>query len=170
MNELWDVSFQPQHLKGGFRGSGLHPFSRAAIQPSKLTPSIAVQAPSQQEEGEAVAATSTTVELSCSKCGSSMTPMKLHMVAYFSKHLEGKKQGSKCKRRVKPTFYGEALTTSEVLERMEEQDREKERKEKEKRDRKKKREQRVKEKDTNGDETDEASDDGKFKITCMYTY
>ena len=99
-----------------------------------------------------------------------MTPMKLHVVAYFSKHLEGKKQGSKCKRRIKPTFYGEALTTSEVLERMEEQDREKERKEKEKRDRKKKREQRVKEKDTNGEETDEASDDGKFKITYMYTY
>ena len=31
--------------------------------------------------------------------------------------------------------------------------------------RKKKREQRVKEKDTNGDETDEASDDGKFTCT-----
>jgi len=36
LNELGEVSFQPSHIKGGFRGSGLYPLSRAAIHPSKL--------------------------------------------------------------------------------------------------------------------------------------
>ena len=39
LKDLWDVSFTPKHIIGGFRGSGLFPLSRAAIPPSKLAPS-----------------------------------------------------------------------------------------------------------------------------------
>ena len=66
------------------------------------------------------------MQLMCKDCGQEMTPMKLHVVAYFSKYMQGKqRQRSKDKRKVKPTVYGEVLTTDEVMERLEEEEREK---------------------------------------------
>ena len=60
-------------------------------------------------------------ELTCRDCGSNITPVRLHVVAYFSQHLQ--KQGTvhaKDKRKVKPQYYGEALTRDEMVERIEE--------------------------------------------------
>ena len=127
------MSFQPAHLKSGFRGSGLYPLSREAIHPSKLAPSVpflhAPQPPqtshTEPGQGDKLAAT-TTVELSCVKCGNAMTPVQLHVVAYFSHHLQGKKsQGQRNKKRVKPRFYGEALTSDDIFRRIEEEESEK---------------------------------------------
>ena len=55
-----------------------------------------------------------------------MTPVHLHVVAYFTKYLQGKqKEGRKDTRRLKPKFYGEVLTRDEIIERMEEEKRKK---------------------------------------------
>ena len=142
------MSFTAQHIKGGFKGSGLFPLSRSAIKPSKLAPSVAFiqpqAAPTTSQAASAVAATSQTASataqsqchgdkevhvagttetmlpLTCCKCGGSMTPVRLHVVAYFSRHLEGMRPPPRGKKRVKPQFYGEALTSDEVFGRIEE--------------------------------------------------
>ena len=54
LNELWEVSFRPSHIKGGFHGSGLYPLSRAAIHPSKLATAAAFHPqPSEQQSQKA---------------------------------------------------------------------------------------------------------------------
>lgn len=63
-----------------------------------------------------------------------MTPVKLHVMAYLTKHLQPRqKQRVTDNRRVKQTVYGEVLTRDELMMRLEEQEREKEAKEAEKR-------------------------------------
>ena len=78
-------------------------------------------------------------ELTCRDCGGNITPVRLHVVAYFSQHLQ--KQDTvhaKDKRKVKPQYYGEALTRDEMIERIEDAEREKrEQKAKKSRQRKK---------------------------------
>ena len=55
-----------------------------------------------------------------------MTPVKLHVVAYFTKHLQAQqKPKSRDNRKVKPTVYGEVLTRDEIIERVEPQAKEK---------------------------------------------
>ena len=216
LNELWEVSFRPSHIKGGFHGSGLYPLSRAAIHPSKLATAAAFhQQPSEQQSQKAAqpetqgtvgpqsqgsqsqgavgpqsqgqvgphsqqlvgpqsrgtvgpqlqqtcvgsrGTASTTVELSCTKCGRSMTPVRLHVVAYFSRHLEWKKQAPKNSKRIKPTFFGEAFTKDEVFARIEEAERakEKEKEEKEQRQatRRKKQKKKMKQVEVNEEDSD----------------
>ena len=45
--KMWPRVLLPEHLIGGFRGTGLHPLSRDAIPASKLKVSIPFQPPSQ---------------------------------------------------------------------------------------------------------------------------
>ena len=160
LNELWEASFTAQQIKGGFRGTGLFPLSRAAIHPSKLAPATAfhqqpatVQSPvsTSQSVGACASATiagstDTTMQLSCSKCGGSMTPVRLHVVAYFSRHLEGKRPAPRDQRRVKPQFYGEALTGDEVFVRLEKAEQERAQKIQEKEEKQKERKKLAQEK------------------------
>jgi len=152
---LWDRALKPEHFSAGFRASGLFPVSREAIPARKLAPSIPYQTPPTSEptnecttgaippsrdstsagaDTKAVSLEGTTLKLKCTGCGNDMTPVKLHVVAYFTKHIQTK-QKSKPKRnnqRVKPTVYGEVLTRDEMIEKLEEEEREKEQKEAEK--------------------------------------
>ena len=113
IKELWDRSLKPEHFVGGFRASGLFLLSEEAIPKSKLATSIPFQQPEPRPlaatvASEVVTASSCTMQLICKDCGQEMTPMKLHVVAYISKHMQGKeRQRSKDKRKVKPTVYGE---------------------------------------------------------------
>ena len=69
-----------------------------------------------------------------------MTPMQLHVVAYFSKYLQ-KQNANKLKssnKRIKPHYYGEALTREEIIERLEDEEREKREKKERKGSRKRK--------------------------------
>ncbi len=75
-----------------------------------------------------------------------MTPVRLNVVAYFSRHLEGKKQAPRNNKRVKPRFYGEALTKDEVFVRIEETERAKEKEAEEKRERQKRKREKAEEK------------------------
>lgn len=54
-----------------------------------------------------------------------MTPIQLHVVAYFSNFLQKQnaKKPKSSNQRVKPNNYGEALTRDEILERIEDEER-----------------------------------------------
>lgn len=56
-----------------------------------------------------------------------MTPVRLHVVAYFSHHFEQKnaKQPHSSNKRVRSQYYGEALTRDEMIQRIENDEREK---------------------------------------------
>lgn len=58
-----------------------------------------------------------------------MTPVRLHLAIYFTNYFQ-KAQGRKktTNKRVRPQYYGEALTSEEVVGRMEQEEREKEEK------------------------------------------
>ena len=52
--------------------------------------------------------------------------MKLHVTAYITQRIQAKpKTRSKDNRKVKPTVYGEVLTSDEVLDRLEQEERDK---------------------------------------------
>lgn len=55
--------------------------------------------------------------------------MKLHVVSYITRHIQAKpKPRQKNNRKVKPTVYGEVLTSDEVVERLEKEEQEKQEK------------------------------------------
>ena len=112
MKELWDRSLKPEHFKAGFRASGLFPFSREAIPNTKLAASIPFNGKAREgeEEGEEKGEATEVFKLSCTDCGHNMTPVKLHVVAYLTKHIQAKpKARSNNNRKVKPTVYGEVF-------------------------------------------------------------
>lgn len=92
IKKLWDQSFQPAHLRSGFQKAGLHPLSRDAIPASRLSKSLPFQkvtsATSQSELPE-------VIEIQASgtmTCGSTMTPIRLHLRGYFSRILQKKRE------------------------------------------------------------------------------
>ena len=155
--KLWDQSFLPQHLKSGFRRTGLCPLSRAAIPSSRLTKALPFSRPpptrpmqpqpaeTSSSHSEAEEQTAVTIELvgTCT-VESTVTPVRLQLTGYFSQLIKKNKENTtkarpdKCK--VKPRFYGEALTLDEVYERLREEEREKEEQKKQEEAKKKKEE------------------------------
>ncbi len=73
------------------------------------------------------------LDICCQKCGNAMTPVKLHLAAYFSKELQYKPTLSQRKNNKKTacSHYGEVLTSDEVVERIESKEREKKEQEEE---------------------------------------
>ena len=123
IKQLWEKSLKPEHFVGGFRATGLFPLSREAISNSKLATSIPFQ---QSKETEHTECTVSLPQLTCTDCKRCVTPVKLHVVAYITRQIQAKpKPRSTDNRRVKPTVYGEVLTSDEVVERLEEKEREK---------------------------------------------
>lgn len=138
---LWERSLKPEHFIAGFRATGLFPVCKEAIPARKMaasvpfaTPPTSEPAPPPTSRPAQVNEACTTMQLKCTGCGSDMTPVKLHVVAYFTKHMQAKQppKTRKDNHRVKPTVYGEVLTRDEIVERLEEQAREKREKEAEK--------------------------------------
>ena len=139
--KLYEKSFLPSHFKSGFRRSGLHSLKRDAIPSSKLLKYLSFTGKSSQgdengsqdnlsscskshdgEDGVVInlKGTVTTEEGS--------TPIRLQLRGYFARFLASKRKGNAKatdKRKVKPIFYGEALTTDEVFERLEKEEKEK---------------------------------------------
>ena len=85
------------------------------------SPTVSATAQSQHHV-EVADTTETIMPLACIKCGGTMTPVKLHVVAYmyFSRHLQGLRPPPRGPKRVKAQFYGEAMTSDEVFQRVEE--------------------------------------------------
>ena len=127
MNKLWYKSFKPSHLQSGFRTTGLYPLNRWAISYSKTSTGIPFQ---QTDDGLSSSTTlSSDPDLAfprllrgnCKHCGEELTPMRPHLTSHFSKLLQKKnEQHTKKKKRVN-TEYGEALTSEEVIARLESQ-------------------------------------------------
>ena len=58
---LWEASFKVEHIKAGFRASGLHPFNKDAIPKSKLAPSKVFAQPEDLPAGLETTTTSADV-------------------------------------------------------------------------------------------------------------
>ena len=129
LDELYEKSFLPQHFRSGFRKCGLHPLCREAISLSKLSKALRNSKPSKPEvnnssiEPEVVLDFKGTVTVA-----KTTTPIRFQLRGYFAQLLQAKKPSSKStdKRKVKPKFYGEALTTDDVFQRFEEEETRKE--------------------------------------------
>ena len=134
---LWDRALKTEHFVAGFRASGLYPISKDAIPQRKLAPSIPFE-PSRPDTSADPPPTSTGAsvlsEIKCTSCGNELTPVRLHVTAYITKYLQSKQKPAAPKenRRIKPTVYGEVLTSEEIVERLEAEEREKEEKKAEK--------------------------------------
>ena len=73
-----------------------------------------------------VSDTGTSQKFTCDSCESAITPVRLHVVAYFSCHLQRENAAkTKDRWRVKPQYYGEALTCDDVIQHMEEEEQQK---------------------------------------------
>ena len=83
-----------------------------------------VTSTSSSSKSEPSIGTNTTIvcqQLKCKGCGNDMTPVQLHIVAYFSRYLQNQNANTvRDKKRVKPQIYGEALTKDEIMLRIEE--------------------------------------------------
>ena len=157
--ELYEKAFLPKHFKSGFRKCGLHPLNREAIPSSKLSSSLPFTGKkkgkepkeaeqrgdesSQSEEqttsdcskesGDSVQETEVILDLQGTvTIEEKVTPVHLELRGYFAKVLAAKKKPDtkNDKRKIKPKFYGEALTTDEVFQKLEEAEAEKEQKRK----------------------------------------
>ena len=121
IKELWDKSITPEHLKAGFyRAAGLVPLDASVIQPSQLAPSLTTVCHSPHPVDREFASALTTV-------GENETPLRTELREYFRKALMPSEKPSKQrKRRVELSCAGEVLTNDEVMERIQNADREKE--------------------------------------------
>ena len=110
---LWDRALKPSHFIAGFKATGVFPFSREAIPARKLAASI----PFRSSNPNPTTANPTTVnqvngpvfisDAKCTGCGCEMTPVRLHVVAYVTKHIQSKQQSkarAKDFRRVNQPF------------------------------------------------------------------
>lgn len=88
LSALWETSFTPQHIRGGFRGAGLVPFSAEHVL-TKLPPSLQESNSSDDEQQE--------IKDACSTCGHKVatTPIvKTHTLLGFWSSGKGRKLGS----------------------------------------------------------------------------
>ena len=128
LRKLWEVSFKPNHLTSGFKTTGLHPLNRQAITDSQLQTGI----PYRKVQGakatspphtQPASASSVILRGKCKKCDAELTPMRAHITLHFTRILQKKhcKKMPQRKRRVQLTCYGEALTSDEIVARLERQ-------------------------------------------------
>ena len=129
--KLWESSLKPSHCIGGFRGAGLVPYSREHVL-KKLTPSPEEKPVMNLDSGELQ-----QTGFTCSHCGHAVatTPIvKGRIVAFFADVLELKKGVPEVGRRnnLRIQAEGEAITSDEFQELLEEELAEKEEKKKNK--------------------------------------
>ena len=147
ISKLWERSFKSSHLLAGFRSTGLYPLDQTVVQ-GKLAASVPFRPPvsesslpvssatalSTASSGSSVPTSSVSGTLTlqgsgtlvinggCSHCGAELTPMRPHLMLHFEKLLQKKnavKKGTNSRKRVKPQYYGEALTSDEIFHRLE---------------------------------------------------
>lgn len=105
LRKLWEGSVYPEHLVSGFRATGIHPLNSKVIRKDRLYPSM----PYAQQQ--------------CSyDRPTGATPITAKVTSIFQQHFQAKlaKPASKG-GRIRPTFYGESLTSEEAVKRLQEQ-------------------------------------------------
>ena len=154
--QLFDVSFRTDHIKGGFKKSGICPLDRSVLPQHKLDKGLPFVGPSdkntasqgQRAEEEECMAINITGNCTINEC---VTPVRLELKCYFANILQkktGRLRDQTDKQKVKPTFYGEALTTDEMHQRLTAEEEEKTRQKEElQKKREEKKEEQQKKKD-----------------------
>ena len=108
IGKLWDTSLKPTHCIGGFRGTGLYPYSRDHVL-AKLAPSATqVQVDDADKEVH-------QSELKCSSCGHDIhgTPIvKKRIVGYFAEIRKGRPEIGK-RNNLKIRVEGDTITSNE---------------------------------------------------------
>lgn len=139
VSKMWDQVLLPEQLIGGFRATGLHPFSRDAIAPVKLARSVPFNGGSPLP---------TSKPQTCNE----ITPVTRRVVSLLGELFTSNATNVPARTRAmtEPRHYGEALTEEEIASRIREKAEEKERKKQEKAAKKGKRGR--KKKDSNEDE------------------
>ena len=119
--QLFDVSFRADHIKGGFKKSGIYPLDRSVLPQHKLDKGLPFVGSSNkntasqgQRAEEECMAINITGNCTINEC---VTPVRLELKCYFANILQkkmGRLRDRTDKQKVKPTCYGEALTTDEM--------------------------------------------------------
>ena len=72
------------------------------------------------------ASASITIRGGCKQCGAELTPMRPHLMQHFEQLLQKQNaQKTVKRRRIKPQYYGEALTSDKIYQRLQEDEKEK---------------------------------------------
>lgn len=138
LSKLWDISFKPSHLCAGFKTTGIHPLDRKAISDERLRTGIPFRKSTEYQPTSSMSTASTSASRistmsatssplilkgKCKQCGTELTPMRAHITLHFTKVLQQKKYNisHQRKKRVKLTCHGEALTSDEIVARLESQ-------------------------------------------------
>lgn len=137
--ELFQCSMTPEHLKAGFRATGICPFNPKAVPDSKLSSTSVPK----------TSAATSTVPTAAASTALTETPVRTYLTGYFTELLKPKadKNPSASKnpgQRVRPAYHGEALTQDEIFSRIQEAEEEKQKK-KEEQQKKKEEQQKKKE-------------------------
>ena len=112
VSQLWDASFKPQHLKGGFQETGLFLINKQAIPSWKVAPSLHV--PSQPHDDSRSEQVPQLPQLS-------ETPLQSELRKCFIEALRTTEVKRKpWHERVGVKHYGEAITSDEAVERLKE--------------------------------------------------
>ena len=132
LSRLWEASFQDHHLKAGFRKAGLCPITKEAIPKSSYATSLPHTQPSQKaqslaqatvpDKGIEIRTDAVNLQVVGCECSASkrMMPVRIHLRGYFASLIGGKKEVAKKevakktgRKKVKPLYSGEALTTDD---------------------------------------------------------
>ena len=127
------LSSQATFALHGFQATGIHPLQREVISNEKLNAGVAFRKPPTQDRlsttpsstAHAITPPPLILKGNCRSCGFAFAPMRAHITLHFTKVLQARKHNTPCqrKKRVKLTYYGEALTSDEIVARLESQKR-----------------------------------------------
>ena len=118
--QLWETTLQAAHCRGGFRGSGIFPLSREVVL-KKVAPSMAFHHAGERESEEDEEPD--IHHITCKECGHQMRSSPLirtHLKGYFKGILEFKEKPSRRRNNFKIRIEGEAITSDEFVELLEE--------------------------------------------------
>ena len=136
LSNLLEISFSPDHIKGGFKKAGLSTFNREVIPQLKFDKTLPFAKHPEnttQEERECI---SVNLVGSCT-ISDHVTPIRLELKGYFANLLQKNSNplstGPVEKCKIKSSFYGEELTTDELYTRLAAEDEKKKREEQQRR-------------------------------------
>ena len=137
--KLWSQSFTKLHLQSGFRATGLYPLNQEAISESRIAVSAVYRSEGSKEQEKVTPSNAPSTPTRQHRERPPPTPqLRLHLKGHFTMLLQVKQQkDTSKKRRCESRIYGEALTSDEVLERIEEKEAQKKEKKGKKKGRKK---------------------------------
>ena len=118
IKQLWEKPISPDHLKNGFKSTGLFPFNSTVISSDLLAPSLLLTtSPSTPPPGSR----SPDIQINAIgtlTSGTKETPIRVELRAFFVNELRPQNGGRKARwrRRVELKDVGEVLTNDELYE------------------------------------------------------